>query len=61
MGREQSVLSPQGFLCKQWLEKFLEGCRLPFPLAFQPGGEGRVAVVLLGALGLQSSSSAAPG
>lgn len=40
-----------GLLCKQWLEKFLEGCQLPLPRALQQGGEeNRPAVVLLGAL-----------
>lgn len=31
------MLALQGFLCKQWLERILKGCQLPFPLALQPG------------------------
>lgn len=46
----------QGLLCKQWLENFLEGCQLPFSRTLQHGGEeDRLAVVLLGALGLLSN------
>lgn len=46
------MLSPQAFLRKQWLEKFLEGCQLPLPLASQPGGEGGGAAGVLGPRGL---------